>query len=149
MGALGVGAAQRDRHQAFAVLEKAVQVVGELGGIDDAEQLDVIVREHQAVVGGAPADVTAARRRPEAEPFVAGPRWVEIAHPDDHVVDARDAIGHGADSRRLAFCVRLPLERLVRVERSPQCYRLRRGAANLVRASTGWDEPWRKRSRSA
>src|SRR5690625_3739205 len=50
--------------QAFSTLgEEAVEVIGELSWIDDTDQLDVGLRKHQAVVGGAPADMPSQDRK--------------------------------------------------------------------------------------
>ena len=70
MGRVGIAAEQRQRHDAFALLEEAIEAVARHARVDDAAQLDMVRREHQAVVGGAHADMLAARRHPEAQAFV-------------------------------------------------------------------------------
>jgi hypothetical protein len=46
--------------------------------------------EHDAVVRGAPTDMVPTRRQPKAQPLVAAAGVLEVAHPDDGVVDAQD-----------------------------------------------------------
>ena len=67
-------------------------------GLDDPEQFDVVVRKHDAVIRGGPADVPAARRQGKAEALVTGPLGLQIVDTDDAVVDARYGrlrTGHG------------------------------------------------------
>ncbi len=52
---LGVGGGEGEAQQAFALGQELVEIVGELGGIDDAEQLDITRLEHDAVVGRCPS----------------------------------------------------------------------------------------------
>ena len=57
-------------------------------GVDDAQQLEIVVLEHDAVIGRAPADMPPARRRVEAQPRIARPGRLEVADADDDMVDA-------------------------------------------------------------
>ena len=89
-GGVGIGAVQGQRHHALALLEEAIEVMGGLGRIDQAQQLDVVHCEHRAVVGGAPADMVPAGGQPKAQSLVAAPGVLEVAHADDGVIDAHD-----------------------------------------------------------
>ena len=82
------------RHHSFSRDEKCVEVLDEVARVDDAEQLDVVGREHDAVIAGALADVAAARREREAKPAPAGAGTLEIPHPDNDMIDPRYGIGH-------------------------------------------------------
>ena len=84
----GVACGEGETQQAFALDQEPVQIIGELGGIDDAEQLDIARLEHDAVVGGAPADVATARRQGESEVLEARPRCFQIPDSDEAMIDA-------------------------------------------------------------
>ena len=85
-----VTAADHEAQQPLAALQEPVQAVAELARIDDAQQLEIVALEHDAVIGGAPADMPAARRRVEPQPGVLRSGNLEIADPDDGMVDADD-----------------------------------------------------------
>ena len=91
------GCPGHEPEQPLALLQEPVEPVGELAGIDDPQELEIVVLEHDAVVGRAPADMPAARGRVEAEPRILGARRLEVAHADDQVVDADQLVVQGAD----------------------------------------------------
>ncbi len=68
--------------------QQNVQPVQELRRIDDAEKLDVVIPEHDAVIAGAPADMAAARGYGEAQtpPRVAG--GFKVADADQGMIDS-------------------------------------------------------------
>ena len=74
--------------------EKSVETLNEVDWVDDAEQLDVVGREHDAVVAGALPDVAAARRQRETQTAPARAGKFEIPHPDNDMIDPRYGIGH-------------------------------------------------------
>jgi hypothetical protein len=84
----GVGCGEGETQQAFALGQELVQIIGELGGVDDAQQLDIARLEHDAVICGAPADMPAARRQGEAEILEATSRRFQIPNAEEAVIDA-------------------------------------------------------------
>src|SRR5580704_1985637 len=82
------------RHRALAPFEEGFEPLGMFVALDDAQQLQVIAPEHEAVIGGALPQMSAARGQGEAEPDPAHPRAFEIAHRDDDVVQTRYAVAH-------------------------------------------------------
>jgi hypothetical protein len=66
--------------------------------IDDTEELYKIARKHDAIIGRPLANIAAARQESEAETAPPDPGMLEIANPDDDVVDPDDGIDH-----RLSF----------------------------------------------
>src|SRR5579871_1085850 len=83
----GIGAGKSEAQQALALNEELIQIIGELGGVEDAENLDIAPLEHQAVVGRAPADMAAARRHRETEALPGPLGRFEIPDADQAVVD--------------------------------------------------------------
>jgi len=81
-------------HQPFAPSQKCVEVLNKVARIDDAEQLDVVGGEHDAIIAGALPDMAAARRQCEAETAPAGAGTFEIPHPDDGMIDPRYGVAH-------------------------------------------------------
>ena len=51
-------------------------------------KLEIVVLEHDAVVGRAPADMPTARGRVEPQPRILRASRLQVAHADDHMVDA-------------------------------------------------------------
>ncbi len=92
----GVVTGKGDAQQPLAdCRQEAVEAVAERRRVDNAQKLEVVALEHDAVVGGGPADMPAARGRVEAEPgpLLTGGR--QILDPDDQVVEAANGALHG------------------------------------------------------
>ena len=64
-GGVQIAAGQCQPQEALALRQEPVEVVGELGRVDDPEQLEIVVGEHDAVVRRAPTGMAAAWRRVE------------------------------------------------------------------------------------
>ena len=83
-----------EAEQAFAArFQQGVQPVQELGRIDDAEEFDIVIPEHDAVVAGAPADMTATRGHGEAQMPPRGTGGFKVADADQGVIDPAQRIG--------------------------------------------------------
>ena len=90
-GRIGRAGGEGNAEQPLPVPRQALaQPVVELGRVEHAEQLDVIGRQHDAVIGRAPADVAAARRHGEAEPAPGVARRIQRRHRQDDVVEPGD-----------------------------------------------------------
>ena len=61
---------------------------------DKAQQLQVIAREHDAVIRRLLPEMAAARGQGKAEPGPAHAGAFEVAHADDDVVDASNPVAH-------------------------------------------------------
>jgi hypothetical protein len=88
------GGPEGHRHRAFPMPEKGFEAVGVVVACDKAQQLQVIAREHDAVIRRLLAEVAAARRQRKAKPGPAHAGAFEVSHADDDVVDAGDPVAH-------------------------------------------------------
>src|SRR5215472_4837816 len=78
-------------HRSFALGEEIhVRGAGERG-VEDTEELEIIMLEHDAVIAGAAPEMRAARARREAQSRPHHARRLEIAHRDQQMIDAGDA----------------------------------------------------------
>ena len=102
---------ERDAHRPLAPLEKPPETLAVLVGFGETEQFEIVGTEHDAVIGRALPDVAAARRRRKSEPGPARPRAFELAHRDNHMIDASQAVTHGLPSRMLAECTEAAIPR--------------------------------------
>ena len=85
---------KRRRHQPLALHQKRIEPLNKVVRIDDPEKLEIVRGKHDAIIRGSLADMPAAGRQREAQPFPPPPRAFEIANPDDDVVDAGYAVIH-------------------------------------------------------
>src|ERR1700720_776346 len=85
---------ERHRHRPLSLGEKVFEPVAVLVALDKAQELDVVAPEHDAVIGGALADMAAARGHGKTEPRPAKPGALQVTDADDDVVDPRDAVIH-------------------------------------------------------
>ena len=97
--------------KALAALgQELVQIVGELRCVQNAQQLDVVAPEHDAVIRRAPAGVPAARRYGEPQPPPCGVGRLQVVNPDQRVVDrAQGAAGrrHASSAHVSMLCLGL------------------------------------------
>src|SRR5437763_12118681 len=88
------GRPEGDRHRPFPVPKKGFKTVGVIVARDKAQQLQVIAREHDAVIRRLLSEMAAARGQGKAEPGPAHAGAFEVAHADDDVVDAGNPVAH-------------------------------------------------------
>src|SRR4051794_13190770 len=86
---------ERDAHRPLAPRQKPAKPLAVFVGFGEPEQFEIVLAEHDAVIGRALAEMAAPRGRREAEPDPAGAGGFEIADRDDDVIDTRQAVAHG------------------------------------------------------
>lgn len=95
--------------QTLSLSQKAIQAVDIEGRVDDPQDLDIVLREHHAVIGRPPADMTAARGHREPKPAPVPPGRLKVSGRHDHMIDAG---GHTAcHDRTHAIRTRTPAAR--------------------------------------